>query len=119
MTVSGRCYVSCVDGVDARKGLKSLEVILEEVRIDRAAQLQHFDALDSKAGIVLGFSGAVAALAPSRAVCRGHRSAHRRAVCSQRHLDVPPEDLRSEEHTSELQSHHDLVCRLLLEKKKK
>src|SRR6266540_5085409 len=29
--------------------------------------------------------------------------------------DVP----RSEEHTSELQSHHDLVCRLLLEKKKK
>src|SRR5437773_8898416 len=27
-------------------------------------------------------------------------------------------NLRSEEHTSELQSHHDLVCRLLLEKKK-
>src|SRR5260221_2134834 len=27
--------------------------------------------------------------------------------------------LRSEEHTSELQSHSDLVCRLLLEKKKK
>src|SRR5438132_2605845 len=29
---------------------------------------------------------------------------------------VPPS--RSEEHTSELQSHSDLVCRLLLEKKK-
>src|SRR5260221_1805096 len=28
-------------------------------------------------------------------------------------------DGRSEEHTSELQSHSDLVCRLLLEKKKK
>src|SRR5436190_4819930 len=28
------------------------------------------------------------------------------------------EHLRSEEHTSELQSHSDLVCRLLLEKKK-
>src|SRR5437667_5512527 len=27
------------------------------------------------------------------------------------------DELRSEEHTSELQSHHDLVCRLLLEKK--
>src|SRR5437870_7965237 len=26
--------------------------------------------------------------------------------------------VRSEEHTFELQSHHDLVCRLLLEKKK-
>src|SRR5438132_10278976 len=28
-------------------------------------------------------------------------------------------EMRSEEHTSELQSHSDLVCRLLLEKKKK
>src|SRR5437588_1340082 len=32
-------------------------------------------------------------------------------------VDVPAK--RSEEHTSELQSHSDLVCRLLLEKKKK
>src|SRR5438034_3319137 len=31
----------------------------------------------------------------------------------------PRRQLRSEEHTSELQSHSDLVCRLLLEKKKK
>src|SRR5437773_1404803 len=31
----------------------------------------------------------------------------------------PEQMSRSEEHTSELQSHHDLVCRLLLEKKKK
>src|SRR5947207_5585507 len=30
----------------------------------------------------------------------------------------PLAPLRSEEHTSELQSHSDLVCRLLLEKKK-
>src|SRR5436190_11539644 len=30
-----------------------------------------------------------------------------------------PARSRSEEHTSELQSHSDLVCRLLLEKKKK
>src|SRR5207248_11762290 len=30
-----------------------------------------------------------------------------------------PNELRSEEHTSELQSPYDLVCRLLLEKKKK
>src|SRR5438477_8320437 len=32
---------------------------------------------------------------------------------------LPPGALRSEEHTSELQSHVNLVCRLLLEKKKK
>src|SRR5574343_572665 len=51
-----------------------------------------------------------------------------RAVRERKHLfvwfltDAPhcrPLVLRSEEHTSELQSHHDLVCRLLLEKKKK
>src|SRR5206468_6224048 len=33
--------------------------------------------------------------------------------------DPLAEDKRSEEHTSELQSRSDLVCRLLLEKKKK
>src|SRR5437773_6500992 len=40
-----------------------------------------------------------------------HVRARERGVAAQVH--------RSEEHTSELQSHHDLVCRLLLEKKKK
>src|SRR2546430_12250054 len=32
---------------------------------------------------------------------------------------APPPQMRSEEHTSELQSQSNLVCRLLLEKKKK
>src|SRR5438132_4210522 len=34
-------------------------------------------------------------------------------------LTTSTSSTRSEEHTSELQSHSDLVCRLLLEKKKK
>src|SRR5436190_13382223 len=34
-------------------------------------------------------------------------------------LPADPRQRRSEEHTSELQSHSDLVCRLLLEKKKR
>src|SRR5436190_8706229 len=34
------------------------------------------------------------------------------------HVIDLPKTYRSEEHTSELQSHSDLVCRLLLEKKK-
>src|SRR5437667_9152221 len=38
--------------------------------------------------------------------------------CPGRRLDPGKRCPRSEEHTSELQSHHDLVCRLLLEKKK-
>src|SRR5207249_8091497 len=43
------------------------------------------------------------------------------AVCDRRRLrDASgPAVIRSEEHTSELQSRFDLVCRLLLEKKKK
>src|SRR5579875_1284558 len=32
-------------------------------------------------------------------------------------MDRAAQEVRSEEHTSELQSHSDLVCRLLLEKK--
>src|SRR2546430_13396285 len=38
---------------------------------------------------------------------------------SVRHVIAWTDDFRSEEHTSELQSQSNLVCRLLLEKKKK
>src|SRR3712207_6988846 len=60
-----------------------------------------------------------------RATARGGRLAHRNGPC--RVVVVTgggelagPEgvDIRSEEHTSELQSRQYLVCRLLLEKKK-
>src|SRR5260221_9891233 len=37
---------------------------------------------------------------------------------SHRMINFASQERRSEEHTSELQSHSDLVCRLLLEKKK-
>src|SRR5260221_4674765 len=42
-----------------------------------------------------------------------------KVVHRQRERDREHDPDRSEEHTSELQSHSDLVCRLLLEKKKK
>src|SRR2546422_2850999 len=64
---------------------------------------------------------AAAARDYARARDRAEVPAARRAVrrrrpdCRQRHSD----DCRSEEHTSELQSRLHLVCRLLLEKKKK
>src|SRR5947207_5965321 len=41
-----------------------------------------------------------------------------RPTCSTSQNFAPVAAPRSEEHTSELQSHSDLVCRLLLEKKK-
>src|SRR5947207_16014802 len=59
------------------------------------------------------------------AIRRWHRCGHSRGVIS-RELPIRVRDFvgivrrsRSEEHTSELQSHSDLVCRLLLEKKKR
>jgi hypothetical protein len=45
--------------------LKSLDLILDEVRVERDAQLAHFDAVDAKAGIILGFAGALVALSRS------------------------------------------------------
>src|SRR6266540_5033008 len=55
-------------------------------------------------------------LFPYTTLFRSHSPGLRQAG-RQDHCRRP--QFRSEEHTSELQSHHDLVCRLLLEKKKK
>src|SRR5690349_23239359 len=55
--------------------------------------------------------------APRRSRCsRQTRSRHKRPAAAR---GTSPTRARSEEHTSELQSRRDLVCRLLLEKKKK
>src|SRR5207237_9223894 len=50
--------------------------------------------------------------------CKKRRAAHGSLVLM-RPTENGREGHRSEEHTSELQSHLNLVCRLLLEKKKK
>ena len=42
----------------------SLGTILDEARSERAAQLGHFDALDARAGVILGFAGVLVALFP-------------------------------------------------------
>src|SRR6266480_6087084 len=68
-------------------------------------------------------------LFPYTTLFRSHRSGSSRLrgrsrvapsrTPSQWHGPPPAPGTRSEEHTSELQSHVNLVCRLLLEKKKK
>src|SRR5437588_3640011 len=58
-------------------------------------------------------SGSIRGVGPARAR-RDVRYRARRGDADRGRHDSP---LRSEEHTSELQSHSDLVCRLLLEKK--
>src|SRR5260221_1942863 len=59
----------------------------------------------------------------ARGWCRGselHSRGRRSDGAARRILEQHRETARrSEEHTSELQSHSDLVCRLLLEKKKR
>src|SRR2546427_4525374 len=57
---------------------------------------------------LVGLDGRVVLLLPAQAEV-GHLALR----------EVLPGDVRSEEHTSELQSQSNLVCRLLLEKKKK
>src|SRR3712207_8498815 len=63
---------------------------------------------------------------PARMSARRSRQASDTASSTSRQLGMPPRrsggkyvPARSEEHTSELQSRQYLVCRLLLEKKKK
>src|SRR2546430_8725367 len=57
---------------------------------------------------------------PERRVGEGvDRHLHRVAQVQSHHVGLVHVDLRSEEHTSELQSQSNLVCRLLLEKKNK
>src|SRR5204862_8005482 len=60
----------------------------------------------------------------ARLLCRVHRRLRiglrqRKRLLAEDVLLRPGRRHRSEEHTSELQSRRDLVCRLLLEKKKK
>src|SRR5690242_21296251 len=57
------------------------------------------------------------AIVPLTADCTFSKA--RTSIWRTRSRDTPNSAARSEEHTSELQSHVNLVCRLLLEKKKK
>src|SRR5438132_6514711 len=58
-------------------------------------------------------------LAPNCATWGCHLIPSSRTGAESRDRTRTGDFVRSEEHTSELQSHSDLVCRLLLEKKKK
>src|SRR3989475_8129678 len=63
-------------------------------------------------------SGSLALRTPTRVLTMAARRSATPCICSSRARTLLS-SLRSEEHTSELQSQSNLVCRLLLEKKKK
>src|SRR5215469_743204 len=75
-------------------------------------------------GVSIPHPDARAALARDRRCLQGCRPSARKPPgsvfgCLSIAIRCPTAASRSEEHTSELQSRRDLVCRLLLEKKKK
>src|SRR5260221_7466984 len=74
------------------------------------SRLRHGSALSSAAAAIVAANPKAAS-----AGARGSRIARMALAAASAHTAC---QARSEEHTSELQSHSDLVCRLLLEKKK-
>src|SRR5690349_23447421 len=74
---------------------------------------------DAVSDVACGRSGRGRDVRRGGARQRPARSADMEAVHVGGEAAVRRRELRSEEHTSELQSRRDLVCRLLLEKKKK
>src|SRR5206468_6752608 len=80
-----------------------------------AKRLQHVWALQVVLGIHFSLQHAKHAVPPGIGECRQVELSNVLPVTVVARLS----EVRSEEHTSELQSRSDLVCRLLLEKKKK
>src|SRR5699024_11671674 len=92
--------------------------LAEAVAVDCVLQIVSADGASTHTGAAQALD-AVASLS-SRASASGHLEAaitHGRAAAARGRWQQSAD--RSEEHTSELQSRFDLVCRLLLEKKKK
>src|SRR5699024_11574590 len=72
------------------------------------------------ATMAIGKAGAVnAGLFAANILSTCHEIVAKNLEAYRNHLRQSVTEMRSEEHTSELQSRFDLVCRLMLEKKKK
>src|SRR5699024_12488076 len=85
---------------------------------DHHRDLLSFPTRRSSDLVFLGAAGASSSIPRSKALKRSPKVAELLSECHSLSSSTAPQ-LRSEEHTSELQSRFDLVCRLLLEKKKK
>src|SRR5699024_11860019 len=82
--------------------------------------VKEFAAVGEKEGIHLDVDEAVKHVEDCYRVIGAHYpSMYQDLVKNNRRTEIDYINGRSEEHTSELQSRFDLVCRLLLEKKKK
>src|SRR5438034_1909425 len=120
--------MGCFDGIDGRSDAGSTAEIAKWLGAPVVLVVDAWASARSAAAVVRGFEGFDPALDLAGVIVnRVGGEAHGRTVldaiadtCRATPLGaVARDETRSEEHTSELQSHSDLVCRLLLEKKKK
>src|SRR5690606_29088525 len=106
-------------------GLSGLPLIVVEDALEGLFGLARFARDRSKARIVAvtGSVGKTSTKEAIRVALEPNGKTHASIRSFNNHWGVPlmlarmPKDARSEEHTSELQSRENLVCRLLLEKK--
>src|SRR5207249_11016593 len=104
------CYVSLFSQLVAGP-------IVRFSQIER--DLENIDRGDRRAGWALGWSFFTIGMVKKVLIADTIAAAINPALADVTTLSTGSAWLRSEEHTSELQSRFDLVCRLLLEKKKK
>src|SRR6266496_17008 len=115
-------YLTSGDG--ASSGRLSLENVARiakpkniPILIDAAAEVLTIPNVHlAKGATIVAYSGGKAICGPQ---CAGLLLGRKDLLMSAWQASAPHHGPRSEEHTSELQSRRDLVCRLLLEKKKK
>src|SRR5688572_31082253 len=98
--------------MDGRERLARVFVELADTLVDDFDPLDFLQTLTERSVELLGADAAGLMLADERGALQLVASTMEQA------RDLEVFELRSEEHTSELQSQSNLVCRLLLEKKK-
>ena len=97
--------------------IRSQELDVFDIPLAMITQ-QYLDILEAQEQLDLEIAGDYLVMASTLMQLKSRMLLPRPEVDDEGNQVDPRAELRSEEHTSELQSHHDLVCRLLLEKKK-
>src|SRR5438034_273779 len=119
----GKVYTTTIDArllaLDQKTGRVVWDVTIADPEAGKRETVgEVLGVRELQGGIVTGSTGYSSNMAPL--VYKGKVIVGTMGVGYGLHLNIKEGDqeVRSEEHTSELQSHSDLVCRLLLEKKK-
>src|SRR5699024_11474125 len=120
----GPCRIDGTDGGEHMARIPAAEVHIDAALLRRLLADQHPDLAGAELSVAAnGWDNVIIRIGPQLAARLPRRAAatdlisHEQQVLPRLAAQLPL-PVRSEEHTSELQSRFDLVCRLLLEKKK-